>query len=466
MFLFTGCSTKGEPGFGGEGDAPTSASTDTAQATTPAARPNILLIIADDVGIDQSGLYQDVTGLDDRDYASTPTLDEVCQRGVRFEQAWAQPTCLPTRGNLITGRYGFRTGLLSAGNSQTISPDEVTLPTVLSEEAGYRTASVGKWHLGTEEELGGVEAPNTMGWGHYSGNLQGEITDYWRWRRTTDGVQTEDTRYATTAQVDDALAWLRENQQDQQDQQDQGEPWLLWMGFNSPHIPIHLPPAALHDNPELDDDPDTISQDPAPYFRAMLESLDAEVGRLLSELEATGELEDTVILYLGDNGTDSKVSQPESLRSGPKGTLNQGGVWVPMCAAGPGLPGGVSSGALVHAVDLFATALELGGVDISALPAEVGRDSRSLGPLLRDPSAAHRDHLYAETDLQRGRVGGVTVRGERYKLIVEDDGAEFLYDLSEDLWEERDLIDQRTDDAALQAAYDELKGVIEALHGG
>lgn len=451
LLMITGCSNKGDPGFGGEGDpVDPVVDTETPEPTLP-DQPNILLLIADDLGVDQMALYQDLTGLTDHSYARTPTLDAVCNDGIRFERTWAQPTCVPTRGNLLTGRHGFRTGMLSAGTSQDIPPDEVTLPMLLSE-AGYRTANIGKWHLGSNDDLGGIAAPNTMGWDHYNGHLVGQVNDYREWVRVEDGEQFEDTRYLTTAQIDDALTWIDSAELDQ--------PWLLWMGFTSPHIPLHVPPESLHDNPDLSEDSDTNEQ-----FNAMVEALDSETARLLAALESRGELEETVIIFLGDNGTEFQLAQAEAAAS-PKGTLGQGGVWVPMCARGPGLASGVSTSALAHVIDVYGTAVELSGVSLEGQPEGVAQDTRSLLPLLLDPSVAHRDTLYSETDSQRGGIGGVAVRGERYKLIVEDDGTEALFDLVDDIWEEDDLIDEKDGDDALETAYEALTAAISELRGG
>ncbi len=322
-------------------------------AAEPPAQPNVLLVISDDLGLDWSPCY----GMED--VPPQPNVEALCERGLVFEHFWANPVCSPTRATLLTGRYAFRTGIgqVVQGGSP-LDPGERTLPQALSD-LGYRSALFGKWHLG-----GDASAPGDFGWAHFAGLLRGALRDYFEWDRTVDGETNTSRRYSTTQQVDDALAWL------------EGEegPWFVQMAFNAPHTPFHEPPAELHTR-ELGEDPDNQA-----LLAAMIESMDTEMGRLLAGVD----LDNTVVIYMGDNGTDANVRRDPVPERRAKGTLYEGGIRVPMVAAGPGIRvGRVSS--LVNSTDVFATIIELAGGD------EVAEDSVSFAPYLDDADALEPD---------------------------------------------------------------------------
>jgi len=232
------------------------------------AQENILLIIADDFGVDSHGIY----GIGSST-APTPTIDGLATEGVRFLQAWSNPLCSPTRATLLTGRYSFRTGVgFPTSESRQIGLHEFTLPQALSQ-LGYSSAAIGKWHLSGDSNGGGYN-PNLMGFDHYSGNLDGFVPDYYNWTKTVNGIDSTVTNYATTENVDDALDWIS----------DQGEsPWFLWLAFNAAHSPFHAPPSDLH---SIDFDRNDLPRDTL-YYPAMIEAMDTEIGRLLSSIPCT-----------------------------------------------------------------------------------------------------------------------------------------------------------------------------------
>ncbi|MEM6295722.1 MAG: sulfatase-like hydrolase/transferase [Myxococcota bacterium] len=402
----------------------------------------MVLVIADDLGVDALQAYADINGVDvsDRDYPATPTIDRICREGVRFTQAWAMPTCTPTRGSILTGRYGFRTGLDGVGRGKTILKAEITLPKILDGVAN--TANVGKWHLGEEAETGGLRTPNEMGWDHYAGAI-GNLDGYFSFTKVVDGREVKVDNYATTETVDDAIAWATKQPTDAS--------WLLWVAFNAPHGPFHNPPDHLHQHDG--------TTDPAEQYDAAVEALDTELGRLLRELPA-----DVDVIVIGDNGSPARSIRAPLNRQHSKGTLYQGGVHVPLCIAGPQTNGARSEAALVSSVDLFATAANLLGV---TPPQNAGDDSVSLTPYLRGTAPPQRTFVYSEQNRTHERnkkaknVGGKTIRDARYKLIAFEDGTTALYDLERDPNEQRDLSASATGDAAaamksLRAAMDQL----------
>jgi len=423
-------------------------------------RRNILLIISDDIGVESSPCYSPHA-----DLPSTPTLDALCANGVVFDHVWSAPICTPTRATIITGRYAFRTGVgyLAQNGDPALSLDELTIPEALdaNPQLGYAHAAIGKWHLGSRA-TGGRQNPTLTGFSHFSGSIGGGVNDYSAWSKTVDGRRTNSTAYATTDNVDDALDWIGDRDAD--------EPWFLWLAFNAPHTPLHLPPAHLHSNGALSGTDEDIEANPRAYFLAMVEAMDREIGRLLATLPEDVR-ENTDVIYVGDNGAQRNVTLPPSRRREAKDSLYQGGIHVPLIVAGPSVvDGGRRVCDLVNPTDLFATILELAGVDLaSTLPDGTKIDSHSLVPHLKNlelPAHPNPRH-YALAELfgesVPGARAGKTIRNDRYKLIRFDTGTDELYDLLRDPDEDDDLLTPANPSAEARAAFEELSMALEAL---
>ncbi len=424
-------------------DAPDAA--DVPDAPDPPGGPyNLLLIIVDDLGLDHAACY----GVAD-DIAPTPNIQALCDRGVVFDRAWATPTCSPTRAALLTGQHPYLTGVgrPSGGDTPGIDPDANTLPRAMTAQGlGYATANIGKWHLSGNNNRG-QRVPNDLGWDHYSGLIRGAVPDYYAWPKVTDGQPSDVTNYATSEMVDDAARWLGQQQ----------GPWFLWLALNAPHTPFHVPPADLHsyDLGPAGDCPD--GQD-ATCYRAAIQALDAELGRLF---EAIGEEEmaRTLVVYLGDNGTPAGVAQDPVARTRAKDTLYEGGVHVPFVVAGPHVVGGGRRvDALVDVTDVFPTFLEAAGG--TSDPALLGR---SLLPYLKaEDTAPQRDFVLTQLYSDELDRGGVAIRDDRFKLIRFLNADESLFDLEQDAWEGDDLLLGDLGDDA-QAGYDRLDAQLTSL---
>ncbi len=412
-----------------------------AGAGQPAASPNILLLIADDFGVESSVCYSATP-------SPAPRLAAFCPQAVVFDHAWSSPTCSPTRAGVLTGRHSFRTGIgeqHTRSNGLALGAGEWTLPRVLDAAGkGYAHANFGKWHLGGDDRR-----PNDMGWGHFSGITSGAIPDYERWTKVTDGASESVTTYATTEIVDDALQWIGA----------QSTPWLAWVAFNAPHSPFHLPPAGLHTQ-NLSGDAADIAANPEPYYDAAVEALDHEIGRLIDSLEADVR-DNTTVIFIGDNGTPGQVSEYAAPRA--KESLHEGGVHVPMMIWGAGVRSAGRSSALVSTTDLFATILDLAGVeDLGSITGTTALDSQSLGFALEGAAGGSR---YILSELFGSVVAadkqGKTIRDAQHKLIEFSDGRTRFYDLARDPTGASAInAGNRTVDQ--QAAFDRLAGVLGA----
>lgn len=409
-------------------------------ATLAIAQPNVLLVIADDLGLDPTPNY-----LPGPQKANMPNLEALMADGLTFDNAWADPLCSPTRSTMLTGRYGFRTGVLNANALSQLPPNEITLHRYLTNSGSpYATSIIGKWHL--NGQLPNPAYPNFMGIPYYAGLIAGAVSDYYAWNLTVNGVQTPSTAYITTTITDMAIDWIEQ----------QDAPWFCWLAYTAPHTPFHLPPLNMHTQGALPTDQASIDADPLPYYLAMVESLDYEMGRLLGTLSAE-ELANTVIIFIGDNGTDRNVIQAPYGMMQSKGTLFEGGVHVPLVIAGPGVSrAGQREGALVNSSDLFTTIVELTG---EVLPTY--EDSRSLVPMLTQPDLSVHECLYADVEDQ---TVGHASRDAQYKLISFGDGTRRFYDLLTDPYEQSNLLPGGLN-APQQTAYDRLLTGCELFAG-
>lgn len=398
------------------------------------AQQNTILLIADDLGSDYLGCFSSQT-----DTAITPNIRALAARGVKFTKVWGSPICSPTRAGLFTGRYSFRTGVgqvITNAASPQLDTAEVSIAELLKVHSpfGYRTACVGKWHLHNNAPAK-RGFPNDMGYDFYSGNFNGGITDYYSYPIIVNGQMANSTEYATTKTVNDAIAWL--------DTVPTNRPFFLWMGFNAPHTPFHTPPANLCDVAGLTGTTQHMQNFPELYFKAALQALDTEIGRLLVYLGSRNMLQNTNIVFIGDNGPTNQVAQiANPTRS--KNTLYDYGVRVPMIVAGPIVQGtNRSSDALVNTTDLFATIAEMCGLTNwrNFIPSNRVVDSKSFIHKLQNTSGTDRDWIFTEqfTDPADAR-DGKTIRNADYHLIRFSDGREEFYHQTSDIEETNNLL--------------------------
>lgn len=402
---------------------------------TSFAQRNVILIIADDLGKDYCEMYPDHSPK----VVKMPNVERLKERGIVFSNAWSSPICSPTRAGILTGRYGFRTGVgdVVDGGTGKLSLTENTIPKVLNlySPNGISKALIGKWHL-TGFGPAYYNDPTTMGFDHYEGSLTGglgaTITGYSSWTKITNGTKSSCTTYATTENVNNAIAYINS--------QSATKPFYLQLAFNAPHSPFHLPPANLYSNPNnLSGTQADVDSNPVPYFQAMVEAMDTEIGRFFDYLISSGKWDNTDIIFIGDNGDEAAVAQVTPA----KGTIYQGGVNVPFIISGPDVVNpNRTSDALVSTVDLFATVIELFGDSNwqSRIPTTTV-DSKSLLPIIKNTASTVRGTTFTEI-FQEPTVGGdgKSIRNAEYKLLKFDNGNERFYNLTTDPTEKTNLL--------------------------
>lgn len=397
---------------------------------TVTSKPNVLLVIADDMGIEACPGYN-IGAVK----PNMPNLEALANDGITFDNFWTYPICSPTRATIISGKYGYNTGVLDVGDYGTIKADEKTLHQYIDEITGnaYSHSIIGKWHLSTREPNRATE----MGVGYYAGLLTGAVQDYNSWQFTENGQTTTSNEYVTSKFTNLAIDWI--NNQD--------KPWFCWLAYTAPHTPFHLPPDSMHSQGNLPSDQASIDANPLPYYMAMIESVDHELGRILDNIPAD-ELDNTIIIFIGDNGSPGQVAQAPFVSNRAKGTLYQGGINTPLIVSGTGVSVTGRESALVSSVDLFATIGQLVGSNSSEY-----EDSYSFTGLLDNSGTSQRAFNYSEVHNDAPNRAGYTIRNGTHKLIEFDGGNRRFYNLVADPYENDNLINNLSsaDQTALTA---------------
>ena len=400
----------------------------TAQAADK--RPNIVHIVADDLG------WKDV-GFNGCTDIKTPNLDALAAGGAKLTQFYVQPMCTPTRAALMTGRYPFRYGLQTAVipsvSTYGLDTAEWLMPQCL-KEAGYRTAIIGKWHLGHADKK---YWPKQRGFDYQYGAMIGEL-DYFTheehgvldWFR--DNKQVREKGYTTLLIGNDAVKYIQA--------QDPNKPFYLYLTFNAPHTPYQAPQDYTNRYKNISD-PTRLT------YAGMVACLDDEIGRVVAAIDKKGIRDNTLLLFHSDNGGTkskmftgvmadvSKITLP--CDNGPyregKGTLFEGGCRVCACANWPGHIKAQTVDGLIHAVDLYPTLAALAGASTAKCKP---LDGFNVWDTIAEGKPSPRTEIVYNIEPFRGAV-----RQGDWKLIWRTllPSSVDLYDLSKDPSEQNNL---------------------------
>jgi arylsulfatase A-like enzyme len=422
-------------------------------SSSAAEKPNVVLILADDLGWRDLGCYGSK-------FYRTPHIDRLAADGIRFTDFYAAcPVCSPTRASIMTGKYPQRVGVTDWLPGRPDRPDqklrrpplsmqlpleEVTLAEAL-KAAGYATAHVGKWHLG-----GDGFGPREQGFdvniaGDHTGSPRSYFAPFRNKQGTMPGLETTpDGEYLTDRLAAEAAKFIRANKD---------RPFFVYFPSYAPHTPLRAKPDVVA---KYKVTPKAGTQS-NPVYAAMVEGLDDAVGTIVKTLDELKLSDNTIVIFTSDNGglatteggpTGATFNGP--LREG-KGFLYEGGIRVPLIVKWPGkVKPGTMTNEVACSIDLFPTLLEVCGQKTP----EKGIDGVSLagaiegGPLFDRHLFWHYPH-YAN---QGGKPGGAVRRGE-YKLIEHyEDGRRELFDVKKDVSESRNLIADKPEVAAKLAA--------------
>ena len=378
-------------------------------------RPNVVVLISDDQGYGDFSIHGNP-------HLKTPNLDRIGNEGAQFTQFQVCPVCSPTRSSLLTGRYNYRTGVVDTFLGRSMMwPDEVTLAEML-KPAGYTTGIFGKWHLGDNYPLrsidqgfdesvvcsgGGLTQPSDPPGNHYQDPM---LRVNGKWERKQG--------YCTDIFFDETIRFMERHRRD---------PFFVYLPTNAPHTPLEI--AESYWKPFAEQGLD----DTTAKVYGMCRNLDENTGRLLAAMDRLGVTNDTILIFLTDNGPQ----QPRynAGMRGRKGTVYQGGIRVPFFFRWPGQVKPAKIDRIAAHIDVTPTLAEICG---AKLPSGRTIDGKSLMPLLRGEGAGWADRtLY--TQWHRGDVPELfrdcAARSQQYKLV---NGKE-LYDISADPQEKNDL---------------------------
>jgi arylsulfatase A-like enzyme len=398
-----------------------------AQQAARTARPNVLLIMTDDQGWGDLRAHGN-------EQLDTPTLDKLAAEGAHFERFFVSPLCAPTRASLLTGRYSQRTGALWVTRGyETMRADEVTIAEAL-KPAGYETGIFGKWHNGAHYPYD----PRGQGFDEFFGFCGGHWTNYFDTQLQHNDRMTLTKGYITDVLTDAAIKFIEQNRQ---------RPFFAYVPYNAPHKPLQLPDRYFdkYKRRGLDDNLASIY--------GMVENIDDNVGRLLRKLDELRLAENTIVVYLHDNGPNGQ--RFNGGMKGVKGQVHEGGVRSPLFIRWPGqLKAGLNISQIAAHIDLFPTLLDLCGV---AAPKNLQVDGASLAPLLKGKTQQWPDRMiftYHFPNPDNARRGPGAVRTQQYRLVITDKGAE-LYDLLADPRQHQEIAAAHPEVVArLRSAYE------------
>ncbi|WP_221391464.1 sulfatase-like hydrolase/transferase [Dyadobacter sp. NIV53] len=376
-------------------------------------KPNIVFILTDDQG------WGDLS-INGNTNIQTPRIDKLAREGARFSRFYVAPLCAPTRAGLLTGRYHYRAGVYGVSNSKEfLNTDEVTF-TDLFKKAGYATGCFGKWHNGSQYPY----HPNGRGFDEFYGFTSGHYANYFNTMLDHNGEAVRSKGFITDDLTDKAIGFIEKNKE---------KPFVCYIPYNAPHSPFQVPDKyydrvnvrgiKLHNqNPELENDEATISA------LAMCENIDFNVGRILDKLDELKLSENTIVIYMTDNG-------PNTWRwnggmKGRKAMADEGGVRVPFFIKWPGHINAnkvISDNAAY--IDLLPTLTDLAGVSRKGTKP---LDGLSLGPLLTGKADNIQERFLFSSINKNNSV--------RKWPYVASSG--FLFDLSKDSIQSVNLADQ------------------------
>ena len=380
-------------------------------SSTPAEKPNIILILADDQGWGDLS-YNGNTNL------NTPNLDALAKDGVSFENFYVQPVCSPTRAELLTGRHFTRMGVYAtSAGGERFNLDETTMAELFKMD-GYQTAAYGKWHSGMQPPY----HPNARGFDDYYGFASGHWGNYFDPMLERNGAIVQGSGFLVDDLTDKGLEFITKNK---------SQPFFLYLPLNTPHSPMQVPDRywnRFKDKPLELKYKDSITENKN-FTRAalaMVENIDYNVGRITNLLETLELEKNTILVYLSDNG-------PNGWRwnggmKGRKGSTDEGGVRSPLFITWKDvLPKGLKVTSIASAIDILPTLTSLANVPVVTTHPLDGLD---LKPLIFNEKASWKDRVVVN------HWGGRTsIRSETHRLDHENK----LYDISRDRGQKEDI---------------------------
>lgn len=373
-------------------------------------KPNVILILTDDQGYGDLGVHQNPI-------IKTPILDRLALESAQFDRFYVSPLCAPTRASLLTGRYHLSTGTVSVSNGlETMDTEEYTLGE-LFQDNGYRTGIFGKWHNGQHYP----HHPLAQGFDEFTGFLAGHWSNYFDAQLEKDGKSQTFPGYLPDVMTDETLTFIEENQE---------RPFFAYLAFNTPHSPHQVPDEYF--NPYKD----TGLNDEMAAVYGMVSNIDYNIGRVLEKLESLELDENTIVIFLTDNGPNGK--RFNGSMKGAKGSVHEGGVRVPSFWRWPGkiIPRLITTPA-AH-IDILPTLADLLTLKVNG---ERSIDGISVAALLKGETQQMSRAIFTHVAQPQSELSPLpgAIRKDSMLLALLPSGLE-LYDLKNDPNQTKDLV--------------------------
>ncbi len=383
------------------------------------SKPNVILILADDQGWGDLSIHGNP-------YVETPHLDGLAKDGKRADNFYVSPLCAPSRASILTGRYSLKTSVVSVSKGLEVMDTEETTLAELFKANGYQTGIFGKWHNGQHYP----NRPNDQGFDEFLGFCGGHWSNYFDTQLDHNGTLVKTKGYITDVLTDAALQFIASHQQ---------KPFFCYIPYNAPHSPHQVPDAYFNKYKAKGLDNELAS------IYGMVENMDENIGQILSYLKNNKLEENTIVLFLSDNGPNG--SRYNGVLKGTKGSVHEGGMKVPFFIQWKNhIPANTTVPTPIAHIDLYPTLLDM--CKLTAIPGKA-IDGQSFASLLMEPStSSHSTNrtIFTHVNFMQLPVapnpGGF--RTDQYRFVFEK-GEPELYDLQQDPGEKMNLAPQKPD---------------------
>lgn len=389
-------------------------STESRSTSSQSGPPNIVLILTDDQAWGDLGMHGNV-------FLQTPNIEQIATEGAQFDRFYVSPVCAPTRAAILTGRYALRTGTSWVTHRKEVMRSEEKTIAEYLRQANYKTGLFGKWHNGSQYP----NNPKGQGFDEFLGFTAGHTNNYFDTR-----VQHNDKYEITKGYLPDVLTDKAIDFIDQQKEQS----FFCFLSFNTPHSPFQVPDPYFHKYKKFG------LEDKEAAIYGMIENIDDNIGRLSNALDSLGLKENTVIIFLSDNGPNG-VRHNGGMK-GIKAQVDEGSVRVPCLMSWPGkIPAGRLVKELGAHIDLLPTILDMTGIQAEK---DILLDGKSLWPLLQGNEEEWNDRpIFTIQSNGLSQSYPSSIRTKQYRMVWDWANVPSLYDMMDDPKQEANIINQK-----------------------
>ncbi len=393
------------------------------QVQEKSKRPNVILILTDDQGWGDLSMHGN-------NWLQTPVIDSMAKSSAQFDRFYVSPLCAPTRASLLTGRYNLRTGTSWVSKGlENMNPDEITIGEIFQDQ-GYKTGCFGKWHNGAHYP----QHPNQQGFDEFIGFCAGHWNNYFNTTLEHNGNDFPTQGFITDVLTDEAIKFIEKNKNDE---------FFCYIPYNVPHGPFQVPDKYFDKYKAMG----LNDKDAAVY--GMCENMDENVGKIIAKVEALNLSENTIIIYMTDNGPNGK--RYNGGMRGIKGSIHEGGVRVPCIIQWKGKIEAKSIPQIAGHIDILPTLISL--CDLEP-PETLPLDGMDISDILLGNDTSLEERLFFTKKSTEAIIPDGAARSDQYRFVIEK-GDTMLFDMKVDPGQRKDISTKEQEiTASLAMAYD------------